>query len=271
MWKAGKGLIFRRSDIPATTLESMHTGNSCHLVPSEGRFIIDASNVSEGRVPFNGTTAKEQAILRYDAVCVPNIRGVLSRWDEYRRRWKLQWSNLLIFKEDIKSCFNHLRWSTRSSKLLATMVDPDVVFVMLTGGFEHTSTPMQWDVVGGAILRRVEEGCSPSSNLSAPPPYDIGPLDSPVDMYVDDTFGVGRSDHIQVTRDRVVLVSEEFLAPGTAISTEKSVLALRADILGYHVDCLAVTTIRPKDRAIDKLFYVLFSFSCSDRQPFTFL
>jgi hypothetical protein len=51
-------------------------------------------------------------------------------------------------------------------------VDPDVVFVMLTGGFGHTSTPMQWDVVGGAILRRVEEGCSPSSNLSAPS-YDI--------------------------------------------------------------------------------------------------
>ena len=140
----------------------MHTGNSCHLVPKpdtpEGRFIIDASNVSEGRVPLNGATAKEQAILRYGAVCLPNIRGVLSRWDDYRRRWSLQWSDLLIFKEDIKSCFNHLRWSTRSSKLLATMVDPDVVFVMLTGGFGHTSTPMQWDVVGGAILRRVRGG-----------------------------------------------------------------------------------------------------------------
>ncbi len=132
---------------------------------------------------------------------------------------------------------------------------------MLTGGFGHTSTPMQWGVVGGAILRRVEEGGSPSLNLTAPP-YDIGPLDSPVDMYVDDTFGVGRSDHVRVARDRVVLVSEGVLAPGTAISTEK----VSADILGYHVDCLAVT-IRPNYRAIDKLFYVLFSFSCSDRQP----
>ncbi len=32
-------------------------------------------------------------------------------------------------------------------------------------------------------------------------------------------------------------------------------------------DCLAVTISSPKDRAIDKLFYVLFSFSCSDLQP----
>lgn len=145
------------------------------------------------------------------------------------------------------------------------MVDPNVVFVMLTGGFGHTSTPMQWDVVGGAILRRVEEGCSPSSE-STSPPCDIGPLDSPVDMYVDDTFGAGRPDHVRIARDRVVLVSEGVLAPGTAISTEKSVLAHSADILGYKVDCQAAT-IRPKDRAIDKLFFVLFSFRCADPQP----
>ena len=69
-------------------------------------------------------------------------------------RWNLEWLDLLIFKEDIKSCFKHLRWSTRSSKLLATIVDPEVVFVMLTGG--------GWDVVGQAILRRVISSCPPA-------------------------------------------------------------------------------------------------------------
>ena len=269
MWKAGKGLLFRLSDIPLETLEHMHTGNSCHLVPKpdtpEGRFIIDASNVSEGRIPLNGATARDQAILRYGAVQLPNIMGVLHRWDVYRRKWHLQWSDLLIFKEDIKSCFNHLRWSTRSSKLLATMVDPEVVFVMLTGGFGHTSTPMQWDVVGTAILRRVDSGCPPSQIFSAPA-CDVGPLKSPVDMYVDDSFGAGRADHVRVARDRVVLVSEGVLAPGSAISMEKSVLAPAADILGYHVDC-ATATIRPRDRAIDKLFFVLFSFNSAEPQP----
>ena len=103
MWRAGKGLLFRLADIPLSTLESMHTGNSCHLVlkpdTPEGRFIIDASasNVSEGRVPLNGATAKEQAIFRYGVVRLPDIRGVLARWDVYRRRWGLQWSDLVIF------------------------------------------------------------------------------------------------------------------------------------------------------------------------------
>jgi len=152
MWKAGKGLLLRLSDIPAVTLASMYTGNSCHFVSKpdtpEERFIIDACNVSEGQVPLSGITAKDQAILRYGAVQLPNLCSVLARWDAYRRHWNLHWSDLLIFKEDTNSCFNHLRWGTRSSKLLATMVDPNVVFVTLTGGFGHTSTLMQWNVVG---------------------------------------------------------------------------------------------------------------------------
>jgi hypothetical protein len=266
MWCAGKGLLLRLVDIPPQTLAEMHTGNSCHLVPKpdtpEGRFIIDASNVSEGQIPLNGETTKAQAILRYGAVTLPNIRGVLARWDLYRRKWNLRWS---VFKEDIKSCFNHLRWSTRSSKLLSTMVDPDTVFVMLTGGFGHASTPMQWDVVGGAILTRVSAGC-PIDDVAQAPPCDVGPLDCPVDMYVDDSFGAGRADHVQTARDRVVLVCEGVLAPAAAISRDKSVFAPAADILGYYVDC-STATIRPKDRAIDKLFFVLFSFNQADPQP----
>ena len=75
------------------------------------------------------------------------------------------------------------------------MVDPETVFVMLTGGFGHASTPMQWDVVGGAILTRVSAGCPPAESSTAPL-CDVGPLESPVDMYVDDSFGAGRADHV---------------------------------------------------------------------------
>jgi hypothetical protein len=198
MWCAGKGLLLHLSDIPSATLAEMHTGNACHLVPKpdtpEGRFIIDASNVSDGRVPLNGVTTKEQAISWYGAVGLPNIRGVLARWDKYRRRWNLRWADLLIFKEDIKSRFNHLRWSTRSSELRSTMVDHDtVVFVMLTGGIGHASTPMQWDVVGGAILTRMEARC-PTAKSSDAPACDVGPLESPVDRYVCRRFFWRRPD-----------------------------------------------------------------------------
>ena len=269
LWSSGKGLLLRVSDIPPHILASMHTGNSCHLVPKpdtpEGRFIIDASNVSEGRIPLNGLSAKEKAIARYGQVVLPTIRDVLVGWNTYRLQWQLQWSDMIIFKEDIKGCFNQLRWSIPSAKLLGSMVDDDVVFVMVTGGFGHTSTPMQWDVFGQAIRRRVKHGSSPELAPTAPL-CDQGPLLCPLDIYVDDSFGAGRPDHVQVARERVVLVTEGVLAPGTSISLEKRVLSPAADILGYHVDCITAS-IRPKDRAIDKLFFVLFSFDVKTAQP----
>jgi hypothetical protein len=76
-------------------------------------------------------------------------------------------------------------------------------------------------------------------------------------MYVDDTFGAGRNDHAQQARDRVVRISEGVLAPGSAISTEKSVFASSADILGYQVDCISAT-IRPKDRKNRQIIFCLF-------------
>ena len=67
---------------------------------------------------------------------------------------------------------------------------------------------MQWDVVGQAILCRVENGCA-EVDVPSSPPSDIGPLESPVDMYVDDTFGAGRKDNAQRrARDRVVRIFE---------------------------------------------------------------
>jgi hypothetical protein len=60
---------------------------------------------------------------------LPTIRDVLVGWNTYRLQWQLQWSDMIIFKDDIKGCFNQLRWSTPSTKLLGSMVDDDVVYL----------------------------------------------------------------------------------------------------------------------------------------------
>ena len=65
----------------------------------------------------------------------------------------------------------------------------------------------------------------------------------------------------QTTSRRLVIGSSLYV-----ISRDKSVFAPAADILKYYVDC-TTATIRPKDRAIDKLFFVLFSFNQADPQP----
>jgi hypothetical protein len=71
----------------------------------------------------------------------------------------------------------------------------------------------------------------------------------------------------QIKSRWLVIVSEGVLAPGLAISRKRvSSFPPWISLLGYHVNWQSAT-IRPQDRAIDKLFFVLFSFCCSDPQP----
>ena len=252
MHQSGKGLLFRLSDIPRAILSRMHTANECHWVTKPGvpagRFIIDCSNVGPSEVPLNGGTAKAKGIARYQQVHLPSIGTVLRKWDAYRRLHSLQWADMWIFKTDIASCFNQISWSFPAVLNLATMVDDSVVFVMLTGGFGHCVTPMIWSLFGDAITRRVRQE-----------------VECPVDTYVDDTFGAGSLCHASSAQPVVWSCTKGPIGPA-AIEHDKDVFAQVAEILGYHIDMLSAT-IRPRDKALDKLFFVLFNFHFLVAQP----
>ena len=252
MHQSGKGLLFRLSDIPTAILGQMHTANECHWVTKPGvpagRFIIDCSNVGPKEVPLNGGTAKEKGIARYQQVHLPSIITVLRKWDTYRRFHALKWADMWIFKTDIASCFNQISWSFPAVLNLATMVDDSVVFVMLTGGFGHCVTPMIWSLFGDAITRRVRRE-----------------VECPIDTYVDDTFGAGSFHHVSIAQPIVWSCTKGPIGP-TAIEHDKDVFAQVAEILGYHIDMLTAT-IRPRDKALDKLFFVLFNFNFLVAQP----
>ena len=252
MHQSGKGLLFRLSDIPPAILGQMHTANECHWVTKPGvpagRFIIDCSNVGPMEVPLNGGTAKEKGIARYQQVHLPSIITVLRKWDAYRRLHALEWADMWIFKTDIASCFNQISWSFPAVLNLATMVDDSVVFVMLTGGFGHCVTPMIWSLFGDAITRRVRRE-----------------VECPIDTYVDDTFGAGSFLHVSIAQPVVWSCTKGPIGP-TAIEHDKDVFAQVAEILGYHIDMLTAT-IRPRDKALDKLFFVVFNFNFLVAQP----
>ncbi len=71
--------------------------------------------------------------------------------------------------------------------------------------------------------------------------------------------------HSELVTTLCAFLREPSLHPSSAISIEKGVFASSTNSLGYQVDCTSAT-IRPKDRTIKKLFFVLFSFDCSDPQ-----
>ena len=252
MWSQGKALLLRLSDLSPEQLGSLHIGNDCHWTPKPlcplGRFLIDCSNAGPGGIPLNSPEAKQKGIDRYQKVSLPTLREILISWDIYRILRKLGWSDLRIFKEDVSGCFNQLNWSANAAKLLCAMIDDDVVYIMLTGGFGHCVTPMVWSLFGEAITRRVLELAQ-----------------CPVHTFVDDSFGIGTLAHATEARLLIQTITRGVVGPN-AISEEKSVLDFQAEILGFFID-LIKGTLRPKDKALDKIFFVMFNIDISVPQP----
>jgi len=252
MWQTNRGLLFRLKDLDPGTLASLHTGNDCHWTPKPGnplgRFLFDGSNSPPGTIPLNGGSAKEKGIARYQKVVLPTLFEVIRGWDEYRRHHGLNWWQMIMFKEDVSGAFNQLNWSVRSAKYLGVMIDEEVIFIMITGGFGHCVTPMIWSIVGEAINRRARQF-----------------VDCPIYIFVDDTVGAGLPSHALHAQAVVQRSTEEVLGVGST-APDKSSHGPREVIFGFLVDFITAT-LSPKDLAIDKIFFVFFHIDTSSPQP----
>ena len=172
----------------------------------------------------------------------------MTEWDKYRRERRLNWADMWIFKADISNCFNQLHWAPEIAKLMGFMLTANILMLMLTCGFGVAITPMVWGVVGDAMNRKV--------NRAAP---------SHTFTYVDDFFGAGTYQDTIQTQAIVHETITNVLGP-EGLSIKKNVHAQTAEILGILID-LPTATMRPKDKAIEKLFYVLFSVDVAKPQP----
>ena len=247
-----KVLLFRVSDLTEAERDEIHMANEYHWRPEPGKVagrpLMDCSNAAPGAVPLNTETTKTRGIERYQQVRLPTFREVLSQWNKQRQDDGLTWQDMWMFKADITGCFNQIHWTPGVSKLMGFMLDDDVLMIMLTCGFGVTVTPMAWSVIGDAMNRTV--------NYQAP---------KPVFTFVDDFFGSGtwpeamQSQQIVHDTIRGVLGYE-------GLSVKKNVFSQTAEILGILVD-YTTGTVRPKDKAIEKMFYLLFSIEASAPQP----
>ena len=122
---------------------------------------------------------------------------------------------------------------------------------MLTCGFRVAVTPMIWAVIGDALNRTI--------NRAAP---------SRTFTYVDDFFGAGTYDDTAQTQKIVHDTITNVLGPD-GISVKKNIHSQTAEILVILID-LPTATMRPKDNAIEKLFYVLFSVDAALPQPLAY-
>jgi hypothetical protein len=128
------------------------------------------------------------------------------------------------------------------------LLGANILMLMLTCGFGVAVTPMIWSVLGDALNRYV--------NARAP---------THVFTYVDDFFGAGTQNDTTQSERIVHEAITGTLGPD-GLSIKKNVHSQRAEILGILID-FTTGTMRPKDKGLEKLFYVLFSVDISQPLP----
>ena len=244
MHDKNKVLLFRISDIPAEIYSTMHTANEYHWRPEPGKVagrpLLDCSNCAPGEIPLNSEETKNLGIMRYQRVHLPTFREVVVAWDNYRIDNNMQWKEMWIFKADISGCFNQLHWSQESVRLMGFVLQAGILMVMLTCGFGVGVTPMVWSLLGDAMNRVIN---AVSRCI--------------VFTFVDDYFGAGSKEHA-LSSQEITQTTIRGVVGFEGLSVKKNVFSQTAEILGILVNCVA-ETVRPKDKALDKLFFVLFS------------
>ncbi len=82
--------------------------------------------------------------------------------------------------------------------------------------------------------------------------------------FVDDYFGAGsKSDALQ--SQEISHTTIRGVVGYDGLSVKKNVFSQTAEILGILVQCVQ-ETVRPKDKALDKIFFVLFSIDIEQPQ-----
>jgi hypothetical protein len=110
---------------------------------------------------------------------------------------------------------------------------------------------MVWDVVGKAVLGKF-----------------VDVLKCPLHLFVDDFMGLSRSKSgASSCQSQIIKFMQKLFHPDI-IATDKSVLGQQVEILGWLINLLANNepTMRPKDGAIEKLCYILWSFDINKPQ-----
>ena len=112
MHVANRVLILPIDQLTQSECADLHMANEYHWRAEPGKIaerpLMDCSNAQPGIIPLNTETTKQMGIARYQTVVLPNLREVVTSWDEYRRANAIEWSDMWMFKADISNCFNQL-------------------------------------------------------------------------------------------------------------------------------------------------------------------
>jgi hypothetical protein len=210
----------------------------------QGRPIFNASNAKFQRSMLNGSEVKEAAEEIFGPITLPTIKGIMTMILEFKAKApQRNWSDVVIWKMDLKGAFTLLSFRPDQVKLLAMMMMGGLVLLFMCGVFGWTAMPAAFAVLTRAIV------------------WELRNRGTVAEMYVDDLIGVCWSN--QATRvladSRAMLCS---LLGENAVADDKTVRTTerqpRLVVLGWCIDMhKQIVTISRKN--LLKATYCFFS------------
>eukprot|EP01041_Mallomonas_annulata_P010888 gene10888-biopygen5275 len=209
-----------------------------------GRPITDCSNGGPGNYSLNSQYTKDQSGLLWGKIEHPGLVSITRLFVDYYEKEKLldpalQWSDLTLWKLDLKGAYTLISFNPADVCRVAVEIDENLLFFFLTGVFGWTGTPAAFQVITRVLqfeLRRWLKGA--------------------VTMYVDDILGICRKSDLDA---EIALACEliKGLLGQNALAMEKYEAGSRLTFIGYDWD-LAALNVYVSHKCLLKAVYAFF-------------
>ena len=210
----------------------------------QGRPIFNASNARLQKDMLNGNQVKAAATEVFGEIRLPTIKGIMTMILEFRSKSpRRPWSEVTVWKMDLKGAFTLLSFRPDQVKLLAMQLMGGLVLLFLCGVFGWTAMPAAFAVVTRAII------------------WELVRRKITATMYVDDIIGVSWTNSVLAEQEEVRVLCNSLLGDG-AVADEKTVRTTehnpRIVVLGWCIDMhKQIVTIG--ERNLWKAIYCFFS------------
>ena len=129
-----------------------------------------------------------------------------------------EWSDLRIWKMDLKGAYTLLSFRPEDVSLFGMEVTGDLIYLQLCGIFGWACTPAAFQVVTRALKWEFAQA-----------------LRSSTEMYVDDVIGVCFQSDLASDMELAKTICTSLLGP-KAVADEKSETGTRLEVIGYTID-----------------------------------
>jgi hypothetical protein len=184
-----------------------------------GRNLFDSSDGATGHA-LNSVIARELLRSKYGNISHPTIFDIVIMILDYEESISANdRDQLVLWKSDLSKAFTLLNFHSKHVQLMACELTDGYTLIYHTGCFGWTGTPFAFDVITRVIRTTLK----------------TKPICGPINMYVDDLFGVTKANHLVDDRSIAKSLCINLLG-SKAINDSKDEDGRRLEIIGWTID-----------------------------------